>query len=166
MNSTITLNIGRFLLLILLQVLVFNAINFLGYINPYPYILFLLLFPLNPNRSLFLFLSFLLGLSVDMFSNSGGVHAASCLMIAFMRPAILRWVFGVSYEFQTLKLGTVSRRELLLYVLVMTAVHHSCLFLLEVFNLNLLIIALKKIVFSAIFTTILSMLILIIFRRK
>ena len=166
MNNTITLNIGRFLLLVLLQVLVFNNINFLGYINPYPYILFIFLFPLNQNRSLFLFLSFLLGLSVDLFCDSGGVHAASCLLIAFVRPVILRWVFGVSYEFQTLKFGTVSKRELFLYAIVMVVIHHSCMFLLEVFNLNLFLLTLKKIAFSAIFTTILSMILLIIFKRK
>ncbi len=166
MNNTIVLNIGRFLFLGLLQVLLFNHINFLGHINPYPYLLFILLFPLNPNRSVFLLLSFLLGLSIDMFSNSGGVHAASCLLIAFIRPIILRWIFGVSYEFQTLKFGNISPGELTLYLTLMIVTHHSCLFFLEVFNLNLLVLTLKKIAFSAIFTTILSMLFLIIFRRK
>ena len=78
MNSLNISNIIRFFGLIVAQVLIFNHINFTGTINPYPYILFVLLYPVNNNRTLFIFLSFLLGLTVDMFSDSGGIHAAAC----------------------------------------------------------------------------------------
>ncbi|MCB0436914.1 MAG: rod shape-determining protein MreD, partial [Mangrovimonas sp.] len=61
MNSSIALHISRFVLLVLLQVLILNHINFLGYINPYAYILFILLFPISNNRQLFILLSFVLG---------------------------------------------------------------------------------------------------------
>lgn len=166
MNNTIMLNITRFIVLILVQILILNNINFLGYINPYSYVLFVLLFPLNPNKGLFLFASFLLGLTMDMFGDSGGVHAAACLSIAFVRPVILRWVFGVSYEFQTLKLNNVALGERLLYSVLMVTLHHSLLFLLETFNFSLFLIIIKKILFSSIFTSILCMMILILFRRK
>ncbi len=166
MNTDIALNAGRFILLILFQVLIFNHIDFLGYINPYIYIIFILLFPLNANRSLFLFISFLLGLFLDIFSDSGGVHAAACVTIAFIRPLVLRSTFGVSYEFQTIKLSSVSFIQRLVYVLVMVLVHHIILFSLEIFNLSHILFFAKTTLFSSLFTILLSMLILVLFRRK
>ena len=77
MNNIVAANITRFIILVLIQVLVLININFLGYINPYIYILFIILFPIKNNRLLFIFLSFLLGLTVDLFLDSGGVHAAA-----------------------------------------------------------------------------------------
>ena len=94
MNNAITINIARFIILILLQVLVLNNINFLGYINPYIYILFIILYPIKNNRLLFIFLSFLLGLTVDLFLDSGGVHAAACVTIAYIRPILLKFSFA------------------------------------------------------------------------
>ena len=73
MNSLNVNSIIRFFVLIIGQALIFNNINFFGYINPYPYLLFILLFPIHANRSLFIFLSFMLGLFVDIFSDSGGL---------------------------------------------------------------------------------------------
>ena len=63
------LNVFRFILLLFVQVFIFNNINLLGYINPFPYILFILLFPVNGNKSLLLLSSFTLGLLIDIFSN-------------------------------------------------------------------------------------------------
>jgi len=67
MNTSFVTNFVRFIVLILVQVLVLNSIEFLGYINPYIYILFIILFPINNNRPLFIFLGFLLGLTIDLF---------------------------------------------------------------------------------------------------
>ena len=82
MNSTVITNIARFILLLAVQVVIFNRINLFGYINPYPYILFILLYPVNGNKAGLLLSSFFLGLIVDMFLNSGGVHAAACVTLA------------------------------------------------------------------------------------
>ena len=90
MNNSVTLNIGRFILLVLIQALVLNNINFLGYINPYIYILFVILYPINNNRMLFILTSFFLGLTVDLFLDSGGVHAAATTLIAYARPLFLK----------------------------------------------------------------------------
>ena len=83
MNSEIFSNTVRFFFLILLQVLLLNNINFLGYVNPYLYVLFLILFPFNGNQTLFLLLSFLLGLGIDLFEDSGGINAAACLAVGY-----------------------------------------------------------------------------------
>lgn len=166
MNNRIGVNIGRFIVLILVQVLVLNNINFMGYINPYIYIIFILLFPLNVSRALFLFLSFLLGLTMDMFGDSGGVHAAACLVAAFIRPVILRTSFGISYEFQTVKFNNIGLGERILYVTLMVLSHHLVLFTLEIFNFSHILLLLKKTLFSSIFTIVICNLVLVLFQKK
>ncbi|MBT8235970.1 MAG: rod shape-determining protein MreD, partial [Bacteroidia bacterium] len=56
----------RFILLILAQVLIFNDLNFYGFINPMVYIMFLFWYPIKENRVVFLLVSFFLGLFIDV----------------------------------------------------------------------------------------------------
>jgi len=166
MNSVVTSNIARFIALVLVQVLVLNNINFLGYINPYIYILFIILFPIKNNRLLFLFLSFMLGLMVDLFLDSGGVHAAACVTIAYIRPVLLKFSFGMIYEHQTIKFSSTELGQRLSYFSIIIFIHHLILFSLEVFNSSKIILVLKKSLFSSIFTLILCLLITILFSKK
>jgi len=166
MNNAVSINIARFITLILAQVLVFNNINFLGYINPYIYILFIMLFPIKNNRLLFLSLSFLLGLTVDLFSDSGGVHAAACVTIAYIRPVLLKFSFGMIYEHQTIKFSSTDFGQRLTYYSIIIFIHHLILFSLEIFNSSKIILILKKSLFSSIFTLILCLLITILFSKK
>jgi len=166
MNSVLYRNIMRFILLVGLQVSVLNHINFLGYINPYVYILFIMLFPIKNNRTLFIFLSFLLGLTIDIFSDSGGIHAAACVSIAYVRPIILKFSFGTVYEYQTIKFDTAEFSSKFIYIIIMTVIHHFILFSLEIFNISKVILTFQKTLFSSIFTIILCIMITIIFSRK
>ncbi len=166
MNNGILIQIGRFIVLILAQVLILNDINFLGYLNPYIYIIFILLAPININRSLFLVISFALGLTIDVFGDSGGIHAAACITAAYIRPLALRSAFGLSYEFQTVKLGNTGFGERLVYVTIMVVAHHILLFALEIFSVTHALLFLKKTLFSSIFTMLITMLILVLFRRN
>ncbi|OUR94385.1 rod shape-determining protein MreD [Flavobacteriales bacterium 34_180_T64] len=164
-NSTVT-TVLQFVALILIQVLVLNHINFFGNINPYLYILFILVFPIRNNRTLILLLSFLLGLGVDLFSDSGGVNAAACVTIAYIRPIILKFSFGMIYEHQTIKFDNTELSNRLIYFTIMTFIHHLILFSLEIFNISKLILILQKTLFSSIFTILLCLLISILFSKK
>ncbi|WP_341215519.1 rod shape-determining protein MreD [uncultured Wocania sp.] len=166
MNSIISIHSIRFILLILVQVLICSNINFLGYINPYIYVLFIILFPVKNNRTLFIFLSFLLGLIVDSFLDSGGIHAAASVFIAYIRPLILKSSFGMAYEHQNMKFDSVTFGDKLTYITIMVTVHHIILFYLEIFSISKIILILQKALFSSIFTIILCVLITIIFSRK
>jgi rod shape-determining protein MreD len=166
MNNITFYNVFRFIVLVLAQGLVFNHINFLGYINPYPYILFIALFPINNNRTLFIFISFLLGLSVDFFTDSGGIHAAACVTIAYIRPPILKFSFGTIYDNQTIKFSQIEVGSRMGYFAIIVAIHHLILFSLEVFNVADTLLILQKTLFSAIFTTILCTLLSILFSPK
>lgn len=113
MNNTI-LNSIRFVVFLALQILLFNNINLFGYLNPYPYILFVLLYPVNSNKSILLISSFALGILLDMFANSGGIHAMASLVLAYIRPSLFKFAFGLSYEYQTVKIADkISQNELL-----------------------------------------------------
>lgn len=136
MSSTILNNIARFVFLLFFQVLVFNNINLFGYINPYPYVLFIILFPVNANKNVLLITSFALGLFLDYFLNSGGVHAIACLILAFIRPYFFKLSFGLSYEYQTVRLNDVVTPERFSFILFSVATHHFILFLVEIFSVD------------------------------
>ena len=166
MNSVAGINIARFILLLLVQVMICNHINFLGYINPYIYIIFIFLFPIKEERLVLLLTSFLLGMLVDMFSDSGGVHAAAAVSLAYARPILLKSSFGMLYEHQSIKFRNTDIGSLITYISLGTVIHHLILFSLEIFNISNILLILQKTLFSSIFTIILSVLIIILFSRN
>jgi hypothetical protein len=160
MNSTLIVNTLRFVLLLAVQIILFNNMNLLGYISPFPYLLFVILFPVNGNKYNLLLASFFLGLTMDFFSNSGGIHASACLVLAYARPAIFKFSFGLSYEYQTVKLNDVLSPERFSFILLSVVLHHFALFLLEAFEFGLILDVLLRTVFSSIFTIILCIIII------
>jgi len=166
MNSILGANSIRFVVLLLVQVIFCSDINFLGYINPYIYIIFIFLFPIRENRLILLITSFLLGILVDMFLNSGGVHASASILLAYARPIFLKTSFGMLYEHQSIKFSNTELGSLITYITLGTFTHHILLFSLEVFNISSILLILKKTLFSSIFTIILCILIIILFSRN
>ncbi|MDG1394461.1 MAG: rod shape-determining protein MreD [Flavobacteriaceae bacterium] len=166
MNNLVFINISRFVGLVLLQVIVCNNINFLGYINPNIYVLFVLLYPVANNRLLFIFLSFLLGLSVDMFLDSGGTHAAASVTIAYIRPLFLKFSFGAIYEYHAVKFSKTDLTQRLIYFLILIFIHHFILFSLVVFDQNELLLIFKHTFYSSMFTLLLCLLLSSLFSNK
>lgn len=152
MNSTLLVNIFRFVLLLALQILVFNNMNFGGYVSAFPYILFIILYPVNGNKSNLLMASFFLGLIMDLFSNSGGVHATACVLLAYLRPFFFKFSFGLSYEYQTIKLNDVLTPERFTFILLAVVTHHITLFLLESFQITFFFDVLLRTFLSTLFT--------------
>ncbi|PLX03584.1 MAG: rod shape-determining protein MreD, partial [Marinilabiliales bacterium] len=83
-------NILRFIFLLLLQVLVLDHINFGGFVNPYLFILFIILLPFETPNWLLLVIAFILGISIDIFNNSPGIQTAATLAMAYARPFLLK----------------------------------------------------------------------------
>ena len=160
MNSALFVNIFRFLLLLAVQIIVFNNMNFLGYISPFPYILFIILYPVNSNKSGVLLASFFLGLIMDMFSNSGGIHTTACLILAYYRPYLFRFSFGLSYEYQTVKLNDVLTPERFSFILLSVVIHHFVLFVLEAFKISFFLDVLFRTLLSTLFTIIICIIII------
>ena len=160
MNSTLFVNIFRFILLLAVQIIIFNNMNFLGYISPYPYILFIILYPVNSNKSGLLVASFFLGLIMDMFSNSGGIHTTACVILAYYRPYLFKFSFGLSYEYQTVKLNDVVTPERFSFILLSVLIHHFILFTLEAFKFSFILDILLRTTLSTVFTIILCIIII------
>ena len=166
MNNAAFTHIIRFIVLLLVQVIICNHINFLGYINPYVYIIFIFLFPIRESRLALLLISFLLGMLVDLFSDSGGVHATAALCLAYSRPVLLKSSFGMLYEHHSIKFSATEIGSLIGYITLGTLLHHFILFSLEIFNITNILLILKKTLFTSVFTVILSVLIIILFSRN
>ena len=165
-NSLVSIHVMRFFILITFQAVLFNHINFSGNINPYIYILFIAFYPVQNNRALFLVFSFLLGLSIDIFSDSGGMHAAASLSIAYLRPIILKFSFGSMYLYHSIKFDTAEIGSKTIYIALLTIIHHFILFTLEVYSLSNIILVLKKTLFSSIFTILMCIILSVIFSRN
>lgn len=160
MNSTLLYNLSRFVLLLAAQVLIFNNINFLGFINPFPYILFIILYPVNSNKNSLLISSFFLGLIMDLFWNTGGVHTAACVVLAYYRPVLFKFTFGLSYEYQTVRINNKLTLERFTFILLSVILHHFTLFILEVFTIYSIWDIILRTLISTVFTTVLSILII------
>ena len=161
-NSTLL-----FIGLILLQIIVLNNINFLGYINPYFYIFFIFLYPIRKDDVSILILSFLLGLFIDVFSDSGGINAAATLFIAFIRIPVLQSVIGKrEIEYGTMTIFKLPFPKMFLYVLVLTFIHHFIVFGMEYFKWSKFRIILINTFLTSIFTIILTMISFTFVMRK
>ncbi len=160
MNSTLFVNIFRFILLLAVQIIIFNNMNFLGYISPYPYILFIILYPVNGNKSGLLVASFFLGLIMDMLSNSGGIHTTACVILAYYRPYLFKFSFGLSYEYQAVKLNDVITPERFSFILLSVLIHHFILFTLEAFKFSFILDILLRTILSTVFTIIICIIII------
>lgn len=168
MNNSTIRNIVRFVLLVLAQVLVLNNMNLGGYLNPYIYVLFILLLPARINRSFLLILAFLTGLTIDYFGNTLGLHAAATVLLAFFRPAVLD-LFFKNIEFSSGEepgLSKIGVGGFLRYILVLVFIHHSALFFLEVFSFANFLILLYRITLSTLLTTTIIMITVLLFSRK
>lgn len=157
MNNSV-LNSIRFVIFLLLQLLIFNNINLLGYLNPYPYVLFILLYPVNSNKSVLLLGSFALGILLDMFCNSGGIHTMASVILAYIRPSLFKFAFGLSYEYQTVKIADKITPERITLLLLAIFIHHFILFFFEYFRMDLLFTIFTRTFLSSIFTFIICLL--------
>ncbi len=92
MNIDILLkNIAVFFVLIVLQILIFNNIGITSWkIIPAFFLLSILLFPFEIPDWLILIVAFLIGLIIDIFTDTMGLNSASCVLLAFLRPIVLR----------------------------------------------------------------------------
>lgn len=144
----------RFFVLVLVQVLILNNIQLGGYVNPYMYVLFILLLPMETPKSLLLLLAFVLGLTIDMFTNTMGMHAGACVFMAYCRPYVTKVIsprdgydMDTTPTIQNLGLNWFST-----YSIILVLLHHFVLFYLEVFRLHEFFSTFFRIIFSSILT--------------
>jgi rod shape-determining protein MreD len=143
-----------FIALILLQLLVMNNIQFSGYVNPYIYVMIILLIPVEVSAWLLLIVAFLTGLVIDIFSGSLGMHASATVLAGFVRPFVLRIISPRDgYESgATPSMLTYGFRWYLIYTIIIVVIHHTALFYLEVFRFADFFRTLTRVLLSSLFS--------------
>ncbi len=148
-------NIARFLVVILFQVLVMDNVMINGYMIPYIYILFILLMPFETPRWAQLILGFLLGMGIDLFLNTPGMHTAATVLVAFIRPYLLNLLAPRDgYDTDSFpRIHYYGFLWFLKYTLIIVVIHHFLLFYLEVFQLKDFLTTLFRVILSSILST-------------
>ncbi len=146
------------MLLVLTQVLIFNNLHFMGYINPMVYVIFFYWYPIKGNRALFMVISFLLGFCIDVFSDTLALHSMASLTIAYARPVIMRFCFGVNYEFQNFSFKNTTKVQRITFLGLLIFIHQMVFFSLEILSISHFLLILKKVFTTGVVTLVLCIL--------
>ena len=144
--------------LALVQVLLLNNIYLFGLATPFLYIYLILVLDKNIDRTVLMLVAFALGLLVDVFCNTPGVNAAASVLLAFVRPQLLR-MFAPREEFENFEPGihTLGIWAFMRYVLVALLLHHAAVYFLEAFSFAHIGYLLLRILCSTLLTVMLVM---------
>jgi len=161
MAGEVLKNLGRLVFLVLFQGLILNEVSlWQGMAVPYLYVLFLLMLPLETPRWAELLIGLVCGLSIDMFTNTMGMHASASVLLAYVRPLLLKAIaprdgyeFGVRPTVSDLGLAWYLK-----YAMVLILIHHFWLIFLEVYSFVSFFNTLLRAVLSSLFTFLLVLL--------
>lgn len=158
MNNDLVKNLVRITLIVLIQVLILRRLNLsigsFNYIHILFYPVLIMILPLRISKPLLLIIGFVIGLVVDVFYDSLGVHASACVFLAYIRPYVLsvfepRGGFSVNTSPTKHNLGMYW---FLRYAAAMLLLHLLFYFSMEVFT----VVYLKEIILRTIFSFIFS----------
>lgn len=169
MNRAIVFqNIGRFILLVAMQILIFNNIYLGGYINPCLYVLFIAMLPTNTGKIPMMLIAFAAGLCVDLSTNMPGFHTFAATAVAFLRGIWFDKIITRDNEEEivTPSLYSGSYQQFALYLLIILLVYNFIYHSLLVFDLFDIVHILLSTLLSTAVTWILAILYQTLFTRK
>ncbi|MBZ5858083.1 rod shape-determining protein MreD [Flavihumibacter profundi] len=133
--SDLVKNIIRFVVFILVQVYILHKVPPLHrFIVPYLYYLFILWLPFNTNRTWLMVIAFIFGLTLDYFLVTPGLHAAACVLIAYIRPFMVNLLIrqeGAEQSYGSPSIHSMGFAPYSIFVVVLTFLHHGYLVFLE-----------------------------------
>ncbi len=160
----------RFAVLILLQVYVLNRIPHLHrFITPYLYFLFILWLPFSVSRQWLLLIGFITGLTLDYFTTTPGLHAAACLLIAYVRPfliTILTPKDSTEFNYREPSPRAMQWTPYLVYVFVLTLLHHGYMVFLEWMSVGSFLDFIIKVIASTGISLLMILAVELLFPRK
>jgi len=166
MNNVFLVQGLRFIFLVLLQVLVFKRVTFsvegFNYVSVIIYPIFILLLPHRTPHTLLVLLGFAMGLAVDVFYSSPGVHAAALVFTAFCRPFLLK-IFeprGGYNQNQSPTKSQIGINSFVFYAASLMALHMIVYFSIQAFSL----VYIGEILLRTIFSFFPSLLFVIIYQ--
>ena len=138
--SSLVKNMIRFALFILVQVFVLHQVPPLHrFVTPYLYFLFILWLPFNTRRGSLMLVALLFGLTLDYFLTTPGLHAAPCVLIAYVRPFVINMLMqqeGSEQNYASPSPTSMGWAPYLVYIVVLTLLHHAYLVFLEWMSLS------------------------------
>ncbi len=140
-------NVLRFVFLVLIQVLILNKIPLRWWANPsgfppytpFIYPLFLLLLPISTPGSLLLIAGFVMGITIDSFMDTGGIHAFACVLMAFARTRILTMLMPKrlsEYAQAAPNVKSMGRTPFFTYAAILLFIHHFVYYILEIWGMH------------------------------
>lgn len=167
MISQIPVNLFRFVLLLLTQILIFSNVNFSSFINPYVFPLFILLLPFQTPRWLLMIIGFAAGLTLDSFLGSTGMHAAACLLIGYFRPFLINIITPKGTEFEiSPNVYAQGIAWFVVYLGISIFSYLTFYFLVEAATFLNFFLLLLKIIFSTILSVIFMLIFLFLFSNR
>ena len=141
--------------LVLFQVLILNGIHFLGYATPFLYVYFILTLNADTSRNEIMLWAFCMGLLIDICADTPGVNTIASVLLAFVRPLILR-LFSErdNPESMVPSLTTMGMVSFTQYVTAGCLIHSLTLILIEFFSFYSFWLILLRIVLCTFITVI------------
>ena len=170
-------NILRFSIIILLQVLILNKISLRWWSEPsgfpifipYVYPLFLLLLPFETPVWALLIIGFGLGVTVDTFMNTAGMHACATVLIAYLRTNVLSALLPRNlseYANQHPNIRTMGWMPFLVYSAFLIIIHHLAFFSVELWNISNFGFLLLKVLASSLTSMLFIIVYLLLFTKQ
>ncbi len=130
-----TKQIGRYLLIMVLQVLLFDQLQLWGACHPYIYVLCLLMMPITLPHSVDMLIGAFAGFIMDIFCNSLGVHMAACILLMYIRPYLIGVIVNDKDRLnEQISLHSIGMEALLKYTVIMVLIHHLTVFSLAAWS--------------------------------
>ncbi|MCS6820659.1 MAG: Rod shape-determining protein MreD [Microscillaceae bacterium] len=149
-NTNIFRQIAYFFLYILIQIFLAKNLVLFEVAFCFVYVGFLLLLPLDTDRLVLLLLGFVLGLMIDSFYDTLGIHAFACVFIAYLRP----WLISLlaEQEVNYISIHQTGWGWFSTYSLPLIFIHHLLIFFIEATSFQYLATTIVKVVSSTLFT--------------
>lgn len=156
-----------FILTVLVQGLVVNNIQLNEYLMPMVYPIMILMLPFGLNAIITMVVALLLGLSVDAFSDTFGLHASAAVIIGYLRPTLMKYIQPKEgYDNALLpSIHDMGVVWFVLYTSLLLLVHHLWFFSIEILRFDLILLILGKTIFSLFFSLALIVLFQYIFYK-
>lgn len=160
--------IGRFVLLMALQLLVLNHVYLGGYVMPMLYVLFIIMLPTDMRRIPMLLTAFGMGLLVDVMNNMLGFHALACTVVAMMRILFADRIItrGEPVTIETPSIYSVTPQYFISYLMLLLAIYYLVFYTIELFGFRSFGGVLLSTVASTLVTTLMAVLYQYIFLKK
>ena len=148
--------LGLFFVFVLAQTMVLGRIHLFGYATPLLYVYFVTMFNRNYPKWAVLLWSFAMGLTIDVFSNTPGVAAASLTLIGAIQPYFLEpFIPRDSVDDLRPSIRTIGMVKYVYYITVLVVLYCIVFFSLEAFNFFNWMDILKSVGGSAVITLVL-----------